>query len=67
LPYPPQAYLSPAYPHQAYLSQYLVGQPSPSPLVEKKKRNRTFIDPVTEVRKKNRLKKGYFRMILFSI
>jgi hypothetical protein len=50
VPYPSPAYLLQSYPAPTYLSHYLAGQPcATASLAEKKKRNRTFIDPVTEV------------------
>jgi hypothetical protein len=52
LPFPTSSYLGQPYttPPHAYLSHYLAGQPTGAiRLTEKKKRNRTFIDPVSEV------------------
>ena len=52
LPFPAPSYLGQPYtpPPHAYLSHYLAGQSTAAiRLTEKKKRNRTFIDPVSEV------------------
>jgi hypothetical protein len=59
LPYPSPAYLLQSYPPPTYLSHYLAGQPrATASLAEKKKRNRTFIDPVTEVQYLQLLESG---------